>query len=49
MTELINSLLNFLVGTGFWQLFFTPTTEGSGLFDLAARVGRLTPPAGRLS
>ena len=36
MTELINSLLNFLVGTGFWQLFFTPTTEGSGLFDLAS-------------
>ena len=36
MSELINSLLNFLVGTGFWQLFFTPTTEGSGLFDLAS-------------
>ncbi len=35
MTELLNSLLNFLVGTGFWQLFFTPTTEGGGLFDLA--------------
>ncbi len=35
MTELLNSLLNFLVGTGFWQLFFTPTGEGSGLFDLA--------------
>ena len=36
MTELINSLLNFLVGTGFWQLFFTETGEGSGLFDLAS-------------
>ncbi len=35
MTELINSLLNFLVGTGFWQLFFTRTGEGGGLFDLA--------------
>ena len=36
MSELINSLLNFLVGTGFWQLFFTPTDKGSGLFDLAS-------------
>ncbi len=35
MSELLNSLLNFLVGTGFWQLFFNPTTEGGGLFDLA--------------
>ncbi len=35
MSELLNSLLNFLTGTGFWQLFFTKTGEGSGLFDLA--------------
>ncbi len=35
MSDLINSLLNFLTGTGLWQLFFNPTGEGSGLFDLA--------------
>ncbi len=35
MSELLNSLLNFLVGTGFWQWFFTPTGKGSGAFDLA--------------
>ena len=36
MSELINSLLNFLTGTGFWQLFFTATGEGKGMFDLAS-------------
>ncbi len=36
MSELLNSILNFLVGTGFWQLFFNPTAEGGGLFDLAS-------------
>ncbi len=35
MSDLLNSLLNFLTGTGFWQLFFTQTGEGNGLFDLA--------------
>ncbi len=35
MTELLNSLLNFLTGTGFWQLFFDKTGEGDGLFNLA--------------
>ncbi len=35
MSELISSLLNFLTGTGFWQLFFTATEEGGGAFDLA--------------
>ncbi len=35
MSELLNSLLNFLTGTGFWQMLFTQTGEGGGLFDLA--------------
>ncbi len=34
MSELLTSLINFLTGTGFWQLFFTKTSEGAGLFDL---------------
>lgn len=35
MTELLNSLLNFLAGTGFWQLFFNATEAGAGSFDFA--------------
>ncbi len=36
MTELLNSLMNFLTGTGFWQMFFSKTAEGAGSFDFAS-------------
>jgi oxaloacetate decarboxylase beta subunit len=32
---MLESLLNFLTGTGLWQLFFTETGAGNGLFDVA--------------
>ncbi len=43
MSELLNSLLNFLTGTGFWQMFFTATAEGGGQFDLASRGWAFNP------
>ncbi len=43
MSELINSLINFLTGTGFWQLFFVPTAEGGGAFDLASSGWAVNP------
>ncbi len=36
MSELLNSLMNFLTGTGFWQMFFVKTAEGTGSFDFAS-------------
>ena len=32
---MLESIINFLTGTGIWQMFFTETGEGAGLFDLA--------------
>ena len=32
---MLDSLLNFLIGTGVWQLFFEPAEAGGGAFDLA--------------
>ena len=32
---MLESLLNFLVSTGIWKLFFTRADAGSGMFDLA--------------
>ncbi len=43
MSELLNSLFNFLVGTGFWQLFFTQTGEGGGIFDFANAGWEINP------
>ena len=48
MSELINSLLNFLVGTGIWKVLFTPTGEGNGLFDLADSGWAFNPTAWQL-
>ena len=48
MSELINSLLNFLVGTGIWKVLFTPTGEGRGLFDLADSGWAFNPTAWQL-
>ncbi len=36
MTELLNSIMNFLTGTGIWQMFFVKTAEGGGSFDFAS-------------
>ena len=48
MSDLINSLLNFLTGTGFWKVLFTPTGEGHGLFDLADSGWAFNPTAWQL-
>ena len=32
---MLDSLINFLTGTGIWQMFFTETGAGKGLFDLS--------------
>ncbi len=32
---MLESIINFLTGTGIWKMFFTETGEGNGLFDLA--------------
>ncbi|MBQ9781024.1 MAG: sodium ion-translocating decarboxylase subunit beta [Clostridia bacterium] len=32
---MLESIINFLTGTGIWQMFFTATGEGQGIFDLA--------------
>ena len=48
MSELINSLLNFLVGTGIWKVLFCPTGEGQGLFDLAESGWAFNPTAWQL-
>ena len=32
---MLDSLLNFLTGTGIWQMFFTETGAGKGVFDLS--------------
>ena len=32
---MLESIINFLTGTGIWKMFFTETGEGHGLFDLA--------------
>ena len=32
---MLDSLINFLTGTGIWQMFFTETSAGNGLFDLS--------------
>ena len=45
MSELIQSLLNFLVGTGVWKVLFTETGEGHGLFDLANAGWAFNPTA----
>ena len=48
MSELIQSLLNFLVGTGIWKVLFTETGEGHGLFDLANAGWAFNPTAWQL-
>ncbi len=48
MSDLIQSLLNFLTGTGFWKVLFTPTGEGHGLFDLADSGWAFNPTAWQL-
>ena len=48
MSELIQSLLNFLVGTGVWKVLFTETGEGHGLFDLANAGWAFNPTAWQL-
>ena len=48
MSELIQSLLNFLVGTGIWKVLFTETGEGHGLFDLADAGWAFNPTAWQL-
>ena len=48
MSELIESLLNFLTGTGIWKVLFTPTGEGHGLFDLADSGWAFNPTAWQL-
>ena len=32
---MLESIINFLTGTGIWKMFFTETGEGNGLFNLA--------------
>ncbi|MBE6585125.1 MAG: sodium ion-translocating decarboxylase subunit beta [Ruminococcaceae bacterium] len=32
---MLESIINFLTGTGIWKMFFTETGEGQGIFDLA--------------
>ncbi|MBO5042897.1 MAG: sodium ion-translocating decarboxylase subunit beta [Clostridia bacterium] len=32
---MLESIINFLTGTGIWKMFFTATGEGQGIFDLA--------------
>ena len=32
---MLDSLINFLTGTGLWKMFFTETGAGNGMFDLA--------------
>ncbi|MBE6558823.1 MAG: sodium ion-translocating decarboxylase subunit beta [Ruminococcaceae bacterium] len=32
---MLDSIINFLTGTGIWKMFFTETGEGKGIFDLA--------------
>ena len=48
MSDLIQSLLNFLTGTGIWKVLFTPTGEGHGLFDLADSGWAFNPTAWQL-
>ena len=48
MSELIQSLLNFLTGTGIWKVLFCPTGEGQGLFDLAESGWAFNPTAWQL-
>ena len=48
MSELIQSLLNFLVGTGIWKVLFTETGTGHGLFDLADAGWAFNPTAWQL-
>ena len=48
MSELIQSLLNFLVGTGIWKVLFTETGAGHGLFDLADAGWAFNPTAWQL-
>ena len=48
MSELIASLLNFLTGTGIWNVIFSPTGEGHGLFDLAESGWAINPTAWQL-
>ena len=48
MSELIQSLLNFLVGTGIWKVLFTETGVGHGLFDLADAGWAFNPTAWQL-
>ena len=48
MSELIQSLLNFLVGTGIWKVMFTETGMGHGLFDLADAGWAFNPTAWQL-
>ena len=48
MSDLIQSLLNFLTGTGLWKVIFTPTGEGHGLFDLADSGWAFNPTAWQL-
>ena len=48
MSELINSLLNFLTGTGIWKVIFSPTGEGHGIFDLADSGWAINPTAWQL-
>ena len=48
MSDLIQSLLNFLTGTGIWKVLFTPTGEGYGLFDLADSGWAFNPTAWQL-
>ena len=48
MSDLIQSLLNFLTGTGIWKVLFCPTGEGQGLFDLAESGWAFNPTAWQL-
>ena len=48
MSDLIQSLLNFLTGTGIWKVLFCETGEGQGLFDLADAGWAFNPTAWQL-